>query len=65
LVVTQTLDREPNIIHNLLKAELVETIYDYLPSPICMKTPGGVLTVPLEEGVTIHGARNDSCFLWI
>lgn len=48
MVLTQTLDREPNIIHKLLKAELV----DYLPSPICMKTPGGVLTVPLEEGVT-------------
>lgn len=59
MILKQTLDSEPNITHKLLKAELVETIYDYLQSPIFMKTPDGVLTVPLEEGVTIRGAGSD------
>lgn len=62
MVLNRKLDSEPNINQKLLKAELVETIYDYLRSPIFMKTPGGDLTVLLEEGETIQGARNDSWF---
>lgn len=64
MVLNQRLSSEPNINYMLLKAMLVETTYDCLQSPIFMNVAGSVLPVLLEEGVTIHEARNDSCFLY-